>query len=127
MSLCGASSRAGAGGTLNRAKVEPLGFREAFEPRQNITCRAHISRFLLYPDNLSRVGMLVDGGCNFRARQRVELVEKENGGVGVLTAAAFGPQLVADFATGDQNTLGVLHFAVGNQHQEARFRELLDL
>src|SRR5260370_5079499 len=88
MGLCGASCRAGAGGTLNRAKVEPLGFREAFEPRQNITCRAHVSRFLLHPDNLARVGMPLDGGGNFRARQRVELIKKENGGSPVLAAAA---------------------------------------
>jgi len=80
--------------------------------------------------------MLIDGGGNFRARERVELVEKENGGTRVLVlgarragdaAAAFGTQLMADFSAGDQDALRVLHFAVGNQRQEARFREFLDL
>src|SRR5260370_2072151 len=93
MGLGGAGCRAGAGGTLDRAKVEPPGFREAFEPRQNITCRAHVAGFFLNPDNLARVGMLRDGGGNLRARQRVELVKKENGGIGVLTAAALAAPL----------------------------------
>src|SRR5260370_8857272 len=94
MGLCGASCRAGAGGTLNRAKVEPLGFREAFEPRQNITCRAHISRFLLYPDNLPRVGMLVDAGCNFRARPRCELIRKQICSILLLPAPRSPPPRV---------------------------------
>src|SRR5260370_40814717 len=88
MGLGGAGCRAGAGGTLDRGKVEPPGFREAFEARQNITCRAHVAGFFLNPDNLARVGMLRDGGGNFRPRQGGELVKKEKGGIGVLTAAA---------------------------------------
>src|SRR5713101_8627407 len=88
MRLGGARCRAGAGGALDRPKVEPSGFRKAFESRQNITCRAHVAGFFLDPDNLSSVGMLVDGSGDFRARQRVELVEKENGGVGVLVLGA---------------------------------------
>src|SRR5229473_2771007 len=86
MRLGGAGRRAGARGTLDGAKIEPSGLREAFESRQNVTCRAHISRLFLNPDNFSRVGMLFDGGGNFRARQRVELVEKEYGGIRVCAA-----------------------------------------
>src|SRR5260370_29318275 len=51
------------------AKVEPSGFREAFESRQNITCRTHISRFFLHPDDFARVGMLVDGGGRSEERR----------------------------------------------------------
>src|SRR5216684_8341900 len=119
MSLGGARCRAGAGGTLHGAKIEPPGFREAFEPRQNIACRAHVARFFLNPDDLASMGMLVDGGGNFCARQRVELVEKKYGGISVFAASAFVTQLVANFSAGDQDTAGVLHFAVGNQWQEA--------
>src|SRR5258707_13976968 len=127
MRLGGARCRAGAGGTLDAAKVEPPGFREAFESRQNITCRTHISRFFLHPDDFARVGMLVDGGGNFRARQRVELVQKENCRTSVFTAAAFGPQLVADFSAGNQDAASVLQFPVGNEREEARVRKFLEL
>src|SRR6267378_1061246 len=127
MGLGGAGGRTGAGRAFDRAKVEPPGFCESFESRQNITRRAHVAGFFLNPDYLARIGMFCDGGGNFRARQRIELVEKENGGVGVLAAAAFGAQLVPDFSTGDQDAAGVLHFAVGNQGQEARLREILDV
>src|SRR5258708_12457176 len=105
MGLGGAGCRAGAGGTLDRAKVEPPGFREAFESRQNITCRAHVSGFFLHPDNLARVGMLLDGGGNFRARKGVELVEKENSCIRVLTAPTVGPQLLPPFSARHQQTL----------------------
>src|SRR5258708_33387996 len=70
--------------------------------------------------------MLVDGGGNFRARQRVELVQKENCRTSVFTAAAFGTQLVADFSAGNQDAASVLHFPVGNQREEARVRKFLD-
>src|SRR5258708_32090180 len=80
MRLGGAGRGAGAGGTLDRAEVEPPSFREAFESRQNVTCRSHIPGFFLHPDDFARVGMRLDGGGNFRARERGELVEKENGG-----------------------------------------------
>src|SRR4029077_19482592 len=106
MSLGRAGSRAGARGTLDGAEVEIPGFGDAFESRQDITCRPHVARLFLYPNNLARVGMLVEGGGNFGARQRVELVEKENGGAGVFSAAAFRAQLVAYFAAGDQDALG---------------------
>src|SRR5258708_35723012 len=125
MGLGGACCRAGAGGTLDRGNAEPPCLCETFEPRQNMPHRAHVAGLFLYPDNLSRVGMLRDGGGNFRARQRVELVEKENGGVGVLAAAALGAQLVADFSAGDQDATGGLHFAVGDQGQGARPRKFL--
>src|SRR2546427_12659840 len=103
MRLGGASCRAGASGTFDRAEVEAPGLREAFESRQNITCRAHVSWFFLHPDNLARFGMLLDGSSNFRARQRVELIEKENGGSPVLTAAAFGAGLVAGCSPGNKD------------------------
>src|SRR5438094_8868764 len=100
MGLGGACCRTRTGGTLDGPEVESPGFRDTFESRQNITCCAHVAGFLLHPDNLARVGMLVDGRGNFRARQRVELVEKEDGGAGLLTAAALGPQFGADFYAG---------------------------
>src|SRR5258708_38036252 len=106
MRLGGASCRTGAGGALDRTEVKPPGFRESFEPRQNITRSAHVAGLFLNPDNLARVWMLLNGGGNFRARQRVELVEKENGRICVLTAAAFGAQLVGDFSAGGQDAAG---------------------
>src|SRR5260370_27305261 len=117
MRLGGASCGTGAGGALDRTEVKPPGFRESFESRQNITRSAHVAGLFLNPDNLARVWMLLNGGGNFRARQRVELVEKENGRICVLTAAAFGAQLVADFSAGDQDAAGVLRFSVRNPRQ----------
>src|ERR1700731_3487184 len=106
MGLGGARCRAGAGGTLDRANVEPPGLGDAFKPWQNVSYCAHVAGLFLNPDNLARVGMLGDSSGNLRARQRIELVEKENGGMGVLTATALGAQLVADFSAGDQDAAG---------------------
>src|SRR4029077_18991525 len=103
MGFRGASSWAGAGGSLDRAKVELPGFRDAFEPRQNITRGAHITGFFLNPHDLAGMGMPVEDRVTFRARQRVKLVEKENSGFRVFTSAAFGAQLVTDFSAGDQD------------------------
>src|SRR4029077_7375024 len=127
MRFGGACGWAGAGGTLDRTEVEPPSFCDAFESGQYIACRTHVAGLFLNPDTLSRVGMLLDGGGDFRARQRVELVEKENGGIRILAATAFGAQLVADFAAGNQDVASVVHFAVSDQREEARLREFLDV
>src|SRR5258706_8381102 len=108
MGLGGAGCRAGAGGTLDRANAESPCLCEAFEPRQNISRCAHVARLFLHPYDLSRVGMLRDGGGNFRARQRVELVEKENGGIVVLAAAAIRAQILAPFFATEEDVAGVL-------------------
>src|ERR1700674_505780 len=126
MGLGGSGGRASAGGTLDRAKVEPPGFRYAFESRQNKAGRAHVAGLFLNPNDFSRIGMLRDGCVDFRARQRVELVEEENRRAGVLTAAAFGTKFMSNFAAGDQDALGVLHFAVRNERQKTRASEFFD-
>src|SRR5258708_10840408 len=124
MRLRGAGCGAGACGTLDGAKVEPPGFREALESRQNVACRSHVPGFFLHPDDFARVGMFFEGSGAFRARHRVQLVKKENGGIGVLVlgarragdaAAAFSAQLVAHFSPSGQTSASVLHFAVGNK------------
>src|SRR5437867_1976615 len=127
MGLGGTGCRAGAGGALDRPEVEPPGLRDTFKSGQDVTRCSHVAGFLLHPNNLARVGMLVDGRGNFRAGQRVELVEEENSGIRVFATAAFGAQLVANFAAGNQNATRVPHFAVGNEWQEARFHKLLDV
>src|SRR5260370_16233548 len=126
MRLRGAGCRAGACGTLDGAKVEPPGFRGALESRENVPCRSHVPGFFLHPDDFARVGMFLEGSGDFRARQRVELVKKENGGIRVLAAAAFGAALVAAFSAGDPDAASVLHFAVGDNGEEARLSKLLD-
>src|SRR5579859_3274035 len=88
--------------------------------------RAHIFRLFLNPDDFAGVGMLGDGGREFRAQQRVELIEEDNRGAGVFAAAAFGAELVTEFAADDEDALSVLHFAVGNDGKKARLPEVLD-
>src|SRR6266478_2575691 len=88
--------------------------------------RAHVFWFFLDPDDFAGVGMLVDGGGNFRAQQRVQLIQENNRGAGVFATAALGAQLVAEFAADDEDALGVLHFAVGNDGKEAWLRELIE-
>src|SRR5258707_12048619 len=85
--------------------------------------RAHVFWFFLDPDDFAGVGMLVDGGGNFRAQQRVQLIQENNRGAGVFATAALGAQLVAELAADDEDALGVLHFTVGNDGKEARSEE----
>src|SRR5258708_35607382 len=127
MRLGGARRRTGTRGTLDRPKVEPPGFCKAFKSRQNITCRTHISRFFLHPDDFARVGMLVDGGGNFRARQRVELVQKENCRTSVFTAAAVGPPIVARLSAGNQGSATCLQLPVWDPRVGARVPQFLAL
>src|SRR6266436_7954759 len=88
--------------------------------------RAHVFWFFLDPDDFAGVGMLVDGGGNFRAQQRVKLIQENNPGAGVFAPASLGAKLVAELAADDEDALGVLHFAVGNDGKKARLRELIN-
>src|SRR5260370_31455538 len=88
--------------------------------------RARVFRFVRDPDDFSGVGRGGDGGGNFRAQQRIELIQENNRGGGVFAAAALGAKFVAEFAADDQDALGVLHFGVGNDRKKARLRELID-
>ena len=92
-----------------------LGPCRLFEARKHVEERAHVARFFLHPDDFAGVRMGVEGRGDFFARQRVKLIEKKNGGSGIFAAAAFGAQFVADFAAGDQDALGVVYIAIGNQ------------
>src|SRR5467141_4693624 len=123
----GARGGAGATGALHRTNAQPASLRKAFQPGQYVEMRAHVGWFFLDPDNFASIGMLGDGGSDLRARQRIKLVEEENCRAGVFAAAAFAAQLVAHFAAGDQNAPGVLDFAIGNERQKTRPRELLNL
>src|ERR1700686_3647469 len=122
----GAGGGAGAGRALDGAKFQTFALHQLADARHYEEMRAHIFRFFLNPDDFAGVGMLVDGGGEFRAQQRVELVEENNRGGGVIAATALGAQLVAELAADDQDALGVLHFAIGNDGKKARLREVLD-
>jgi len=54
-----------------------------------------------------------------RLRQRVELVEEEDGRVQILAAAALGAQFVPDFAAGNQDAVCVGDFGIGHERLEA--------
>ena len=79
-----------------------------------------LARLFLDPDDFAGIGMLGECGGDFRPRQRIELIEEENRGAGILAAAAFGAQFVADFAAGNQDAFGVVNFAVGDEGQKSR-------
>src|SRR5882724_6662425 len=123
----GARGGAGAAGAFHRSNAQSTGFREAFQPRQDVKMRAHISGFFLNPDDFAGIGMFADGGGDFRARQGIKLIEEENRRARIFTAAAFGAQFVADLAAGDQDAPGVLHFAIGDERQKTRPGELVQL
>src|SRR6267143_1813075 len=123
----GARGGASAAGALHRTYAQPTGLRESFQPRHYVEMRAHVGRFFLDPDDFAGIGMLGDGGGDFRARQWIKLIEEEDRRAYILAAAALAAQLMADLTAGDQDTLGVLHFAIGNERQKTRPRELLDL
>src|SRR5271169_4146825 len=103
----GASGGAGAGGALHRADANVLGLSNALETRQNVEERAHVGRLLLDPDDFAGVGMGVNGGRNLGFGQWVELVQEKDCSGCVFAAAAFGAELVANFAAGDQDALRV--------------------
>src|ERR1700738_2454749 len=75
VSLGGARGRAGAGGALDGAHLQTFALHELADARHDEKVRAHILRLFLDPDDFSGVGVLVDGSGNFRAEQRIELIE----------------------------------------------------
>src|SRR4029077_4927977 len=107
MGLGRARGGAGAPRALDRADAQAAGLREAFQPRQNVEMRAHVGGLFLNPDDFAGVRMFSDRSGNLSAWQRIELVEEEDGRAGVFAASAFSAQLVADFAAGDQDALGI--------------------
>src|SRR5713226_28940 len=127
MRFGGPGGRAGAGRALHGSNAKANILCQALETRKYVAEGAHVARLFLNPDDFARVGMLGDGGGDFGARQGVQLVEKENGRVRVFAAPAFLAKFVADFATGNQDALGVVYLMVGNQRQEAWPREFLDV
>src|SRR6266850_7581045 len=94
----GARGGAGAAGALHRTDAQPAGLCEAFQPRHYVEMRAHVGRFFLDPDDFAGIGMLGNGGSDFRARQRIKLIEEEDRRAYILAAAAFAAQLMADLA-----------------------------
>src|SRR6267142_5172884 len=85
----GARGGAGAAGALHRTHAQPTGLREAFQPRHDVEMRAHLGRVFLDPYDLAGIGMLGEGGRDFRARQWIKLVEEEDCRARIFTAAAF--------------------------------------
>src|SRR6266404_6944967 len=98
----GARGGAGAAGAFHGPNAQATGFREAFQPRQDVKMSAHISGFFLDPDDFAGIGMFGDGGGDFRARQRIKLIEEEDRRGCIFTAAAFAAQLVANLAAGEK-------------------------
>src|SRR6266481_5735422 len=125
--LGGARGGAGAAGALHRTHAQAAGFGQALQPREDVKMRAHIGGFFLDPDDFAGMGMLGDGGGDFRARQGIKLIEEEDRRSRIFTAAAFAAQLVANLAAGDQDAPGVLHFAIGDEWQKPGPREFFDL
>jgi hypothetical protein len=58
--------------------------------------------------------MFLDGGGDFRARKRIKLIKEKDSSGGVLTAAPLAAKFVSDFAAGDEDALGILHFVVSD-------------
>src|SRR6266850_8471932 len=83
----GARGGAGAAGAFHGTHAQSAGFREAFQPRQDVKMSAHIGGFFLDPDDFAGMGMLGDGGGDFRARQGIKLIEEEDRRACIFTAA----------------------------------------
>ena len=63
---------------------------------------------------------------NIQPRQRIKLVQKKDGGLGIFAASAFGAQFVANFSAGNRMRLASWHFAIRNQRQETRLGKILN-
>ena len=98
----------------------------ALEARKHVEEGAHVGGLFLNPDDFARVGMSSNRRGDFVFGQRIKLVEEENRSGGVVPAAAFCAKFVADFSAGDQDTLRVGDFGIGNKSKEARAFEFFN-
>src|SRR5258706_14974042 len=87
--LGGARGGAGVPRALYRTHAHAAGFGEAFQPGHDIKMSAHISGLFLDPDDFAGMGMLGDGGGDFRTRQGIKLIEEKDRRSRIFTAAAF--------------------------------------
>ena len=91
---------------------------DAFQARQHEEKRTHVGRLFLHPHNISRCTMTLQFRVQFCLRERVQLLEENNGGAEVLVFVfvfALLPlraQFVPDLPGADQNPLGILRFRV---------------
>ena len=91
----GAGGGAGAGGALDAQDGSAAG--EAFEARQHEGERAHVGGLFLHPDEFARVGVAVHFGGEFRFRERIKLLEKNDRGCSVLPALSLGDRVRGRF------------------------------
>ena len=99
---------------------------DAAQTRHDEGERAHVGRLFLHPDDFARGGMGFDGGLQLGFGPGIELIEEDDAGGRVLALRALDAQLVADFAGGDEQALGVLDFRFRQDGEEARTREVCD-
>ena len=71
---------------------------ESFDPRQDEEERPHVGRLLLHPDQVAGLRETIELGREFLGGERVELLDGDDGGLGIATAFALGSQVVADSA-----------------------------
>src|SRR5215469_7602925 len=117
----------GAGGTLYRTDPYIARLRDTFESRQDVEQSAHVRWLFLHPDDFAGIGVRSNRGGDFVLRQRIELVEEEDGSIGVLALAAFGAKFVGHLSAGNQDAVRVGHLGIGNQRQEAWPLKVLEL
>ena len=65
---------------------------ELFEARQDIEKRTHVGRLLLYPDDISRGAMALEFRGELGFGEGIHLLEKNDGGGGVVAALTLGAQ-----------------------------------
>src|SRR5258708_1787410 len=123
----GAGGGTGAGRTLDRTEIHATFLRDLRQAGHDVEKRTHVAGLFLNPDDFAGIRMGRKGGGDFRARERIELVEKQDCGGGVLAFAALGFQFVADFAAGDQDVPGVGDLAIGNDLQEVRRSKVIEI
>ena len=88
---------------------------------------AVVLRLLLHPDDLPRLRVARQGGRQRGRRERVELLEAEDGGRGVAAPLALGAQLVEDLPGGDQDPPGPGRHPVVLEHRpELPARQFVD-
>ena len=94
--------------------------------RFHVVERPHVARLLLHPGDLGIGGLRQQRLFELTLRERVELLETDDGGAGVASLVTLGAQLVGDLPRAEQDPRRASDSAVRQHGKEAPGGELGD-
>src|SRR6187402_587504 len=120
--LCGTGCRRSSGGAFDGEHAAVA--RVLLQQRKGVGERTHVGRLFLYPDDLFRVGVLLQSGGDLLLRPGVELLHEDDRGGIVPALGTFDAEVMTDLAGADEDALWIFGFVIREDVLELRSGEV---